>query len=327
MSGAAQSAVAGGTPHPAGSLKGLISMAAAMALFITNDTLLKLALRDLPLGETLAIRTFVSALFLLAIAAHAGDLKALTHSVERRVMLRSSMDTATTLLYVAALGALPIATSTTIYMAAPLMTTALAVPLLGEKVGWKSWSAIALGFAGAVIVTRPDPDTFSAIALLPLMAAFCGSLRDIITRGISMQVPGSVVGLASSVMLTLVCLVFAAWEPWRMPAAIDLAYLLGAAAAFAGGSLCLVHAFRNAPVASVSPLRYLLVLGALISGYFVFGDLPDAWTTAGILLVVGAGLYALQVEHRRSREARRAARSDASGACVMGPAACAPPQD
>ncbi len=313
--------------HPASNLKGVLAMAVAMALYMTNDTLLKLALRDLPLGESLAIRTLVAALLLLAIAAHAGDLKAMAFGLERRVMMRSGMDTATTLLYVAALGALPIASITTIYMAAPLMTTALAVPLLGEKVGWKSWGAIAVGFAGAIIVTRPDPDTFSAIALLPLMAAFCGSLRDITTRGIGMQVPGSVVGFASSVMVTLVCLVFAAWEPWRVPSAADLAYLTGAAVAFASGTLCLVYAFRNAPVASVSPLRYLLVLGALISGYFVFGDLPDAWTTMGILLVVGAGLYALKVEHQRSRDERRAARHAASGASVMGHAACAPPQD
>lgn len=312
----------------ASGVKGMLVMAIAMALFMTNDTFVKLALKDLPLGEALTIRTIAAALILLAIAAWSGEMRALIHVFDRRVLSRSSLDMVTTLAYVAALGVMPIASITTIYMAAPLITIALAVPLLGEKVSWRGWCAIIIGFAGAVIVTRPDPDTFSIMALLPLFAAFSGSIRDLVTRGISREVPGSVVAFAGSIVVTLASLLFGLTETWRMPSLADVAILVGAAAAFSSGTLCLVYAFRNAPIAAVSPLRYLLVVGALISGYFVFGDLPDAWTSVGMLLVVGAGLYSLQAETRRSRAERRAA-SASSGACVMGgaTAACAPRKD
>lgn len=310
------------------SVKGAVAMAAAMALFVTNDTFLKLAVREIPLGEALGLRSFAAGLLLLVLIVAAGDLVTLRHAFRRRVLVRSSLDTVTTFVYVAALAVMPIASSTTIYMATPLITTALAVPMLGEKVGWRSWCAIAIGFLGAVVVTRPDPATFSAVAVLPLIAAFSGSVRDVATRGIGAEIPGAVVGFSGTIVLCVTSAVFALWEVWHVPSLAVVIYLAASGLAFAGGTLFLVYAFRNAPVASVSPLRYLLVFGALVSGYFVFGDLPDAWTTIGMVLVVGAGLYALKVEHAKSRAARRERLGPVggSGACHA-PAACAPPRD
>ncbi|MFG1477823.1 DMT family transporter [Xanthobacter sp. V4C-4] len=314
-------------PAPSGAgLKGVIAMALAMAMFIANDTSLKLAVREMPLGEAIFLRTLLSALLMLALVARGGDLAALPLALRPRVLARSGLDAVTTFLYVAALAVMPIASSTTIYMVAPLMTTALAVPLLGEKVGWRSWCAIIIGFCGALIVTRPDPATFSAIALLPALAAFCGASRDVTTRGIGMEIPGSVVGFSSAAVLVTSAATFALWEPWHAPSLKALAFVSVAAFAFAAGTVLLVFAFRHAPVASVSPLRYLMVGGALLSGYMVFGETPDIWTTVGMVLVVGAGLYAITCEHRRSRVARRAAAG--GGPAALGSAvACAPPKD
>lgn len=326
------SAPAGLAARSPSAFKGMVAMALSMGLFVTNDTFVKLAMREIPLGEALGLRSFASGLLLLALVAANGDLVALPHAFRGRVLLRSALDTLTTFIYVAALAAMPIASTTTIYMAAPLMTTALAVPMLGEKVTFPSWCAIAVGFLGAVIVTRPDPATFSLIAVLPLIAAFLGSVRDIATRGIGKEVPGSVVGFSGTLVLCAGAAVCGLWESWRVPSAAVVFHLAASALAFAGGTLALVYAFRNAPVASVSPLRYLLVFGALVSGFLVFGDLPDVWTTMGMALVVGAGLYALHVEHMKSRHARIAARAAACGAGlgtgqVRPQPACAPARD
>ncbi|MFG1429789.1 DMT family transporter [Xanthobacter sp. V2C-8] len=315
---------AGGAPGMA--LKGVIAMALAMAMFITNDTCLKVAVRELPLGEAIFLRTLLSVLMILALVARGGDLPALPMAFRPRVLARSSLDSLTTFLYVAALAVMPIASSTTIYMVAPLMTTALAVPMLGEKVSWRSWCAIVIGFCGAIIVTRPDPATFSAFALLPALAAFCGSARDVMTRGIGMDIPGPVVGFSSGIVLVSSAALFALWEPWHAPSLQVLGVVCIASTAFAAGTVLLVFAFRHAPVASVSPLRYLMVFGALVSGYLVFGDLPDIWTTVGMVLVVGAGLYALTCEHRRSMKARRAA-AGCGNAAIGAAVACAPAKD
>ncbi|MFG1347646.1 DMT family transporter [Xanthobacter autotrophicus DSM 431] len=327
---AAPTSVKAGHAAASSAVKGVLAMAVSMALFVTNDTFLKLAIREVPLGEALGLRSFVAGLFLLALIVAAGDMPALRYAFNPRVVMRSTLDTLTTFVYVAALAVMPIASTTTIYMATPLVTTALAVPMLGEKVGWRSWCAIIVGFLGAVVVTRPDPATFNAIAILPLLAAFFGSVRDVSTRGIGMQIPGTVVGFSGTLVLCATSAVFAFWESWRMPSLEVVAYVTAAGFAFGGGTLLLVFAFRSAPVASISPLRYLLVFGALVSGYFVFGDTPDAWTTVGMVLVVGAGLYALHREHVKSRAARRAA-AGASGlgsasSCRPAPA-CAPTRD
>ncbi|MFG1392164.1 DMT family transporter [Xanthobacter agilis] len=317
-----------GTTGAAGSaVKGVAAMALAMAMFITNDTCLKLAVREIPLGEAIFLRSLLSALIILALVARGGDLSALPMAFRPRVLARSGLDALTTFLYVAALAVMPIASSTTIYMVAPLMTTALAVPLLGEKVSWRSWCAIVIGFCGALIVTRPDPATFSAMALLPALAAFTGASRDVMTRGIGMEIPGAVVGFSSGSMLVASAAVFALWEPWH-GLSLQAAAVVGVASvAFAAGTVLLVFAFRHAPVASVSPLRYLMVFGALVSGYLVFGDLPDIWTSAGMVLVVGAGLYALTCEHRRSVIARRAAAAGCGTAALGAAVACAPAKD
>lgn len=324
MDGTGSGAKAGG---PAMAVRGVIAMALAMAMFITNDTCLKLAVREIPLGEAIFLRTLLSALIILALVARGGDLAALPMALRPRILARAGLDALTTFIYVAALAVMPIASSTTIYMVAPLMTTALAVPMLGEKVSWRSWSAIIIGFCGALIVTRPDPATFSLMALLPAVAAFCGASRDVMTRGIGMEIPGSVVGVSSALVLVASAAVFSLWEPWHGLSLQAMGVVGLAGAAFAAGTVLLVFAFRHAPVASVSPLRYLMVFGALISGFLVFGDLPDAWTTIGMVLVVGAGLYALTAEHRRSREARRAAGAGCGNATLGSAVACAPSKD
>ncbi|MGQ3674955.1 DMT family transporter [Xanthobacter sp. TB0139] len=286
-------------------VRGIAAMVLAMGLFITNDTLLKLTVQELPIGEAMAMRSFLSALLILAVIVHAGHARVLFHAFRPRVFSRSMLDSLTSVSYVAALAVMPIAATTTIYLAAPLITTALAVPLLGEKVSWKGWCAVLVGFAGAVVVMRPDPASFSIMALLPLLAAALGSMRDITTRGIGMEIPGTVVTFSAAITLTLTGIGMGAWEEWQMPSASTLAYIVGAAFTFASGTLALVYAFRNAPVVAVSPLRYLLVFGALVSGFFVFGETLDQWTAVGMTLVVSSGLYAIQSERLRSREERR----------------------
>ncbi|WP_127092149.1 DMT family transporter [Aquabacter cavernae] len=315
---------------PAGPLRGIVAMICAMSMFITNDVLIKLALAELPMGEIISLRSAAGALVLLVVIIAMGDGRAILLAGQRRVALRSGLDGVTTFTYVLALSVLPISTSTTIYMAAPLLTTALAVPLLGESVSGRRWIAILVGFSGALIVTRPSPSTFDVFALLPLLAAFCGSLRDISTRGISMVVPGTVVAFSTAVCLALASAVFALWETWRVPDLFPALCILGSGLTFALGNILMVFAFRNAPVAAISPLRYVLVPFSLFYGYVIFNHLPDMWGVAGTILVVGAGLYSIRQEAMRGQQEARARAAAAaiapSGAPLSAPVTCSPPR-
>ncbi|MEP9376537.1 DMT family transporter [Aquabacter sp. CN5-332] len=313
----------------AGSLRGIAAMIGAMMMFITNDMLIKLSLTSLPMGEVLTLRSSFAVIVLLVVIVASGEGRATLLALRPRVMLRSGFDAFTTFTYVLALGFLPIATTTTIYMAAPLITTALAVPLLGESVSFKRWCAIFVGFLGAVVVTHPDPDTFAIVALLPLLAAFTGSLRDISTRGISMQVPGAVVALSTAFLLTLTSSTFAVWESWTLPSLAPALYIAGSGAAFGIGNVLMVYAFRNAPVAAISPLRYVLVPCSLFYSYFIFSHVPDIWGAVGTVLVVGAGLYSIQQEARRGHEDAKRRKAEAaiapSGATLAAAVTRSPP--
>lgn len=311
-------------------MRGIFAMLAAMVMFITNDMFLKLALSELPLGQVVSLRSAAGALVLLAVIIANGEARLIRTAVHRRVAMRSGLDALTTFTYVLGLSMLPISTATTIYMAAPLLTTALAVPLLGEKVNGKRWMAILVGFSGAVIVTRPAPDTFDMFALLPLAAALCGSLRDISTRGIPMVVPGAVVAFSTAVGLTVGSSVFALWETWRVPDLFPALCIVGSGVTFALGNVLMIYAFRNAPVAAISPLRYVLVPCSLFYGYVIFSHVPDIWGISGTILVVGAGLYAIRQEAVRGRDEARARAAAAarapSGAAMSAAVACSPPK-
>lgn len=290
-------------------MRGIVAMITSMVLFMGNDTFMKLATAKLPVAEVIGIRSIMAGALLFALLVVTGDIRNVRHAFGRKVAIRSALDSATTYTYVVALAVLPIATSTTIYMAAPLITTALAVPMLGENVSFKRWCAIIVGFAGAVIVTHPDPSTFDMLALLPLLAALFGSIRDIGTRSIAAAVPATVISFSSSVVLSVTGLLFAIMHPWTWPDLTSLLYMAGSGICYAAGTLCLVYAFRNAPVRAVSPLRYVLVPLALVVGYFVFGHTPDGWASVGAVLVVGAGLYSIHQEAVRGRAENRAARA------------------
>ncbi len=315
---------------PPGPMRGIAAMLCAMVCFITNDMLIKLALVELPMGEIISLRSAAGAAVLLAVVIATGDGRALRLAVHRRVTLRSGLDGITTFAYVLGLSMLPISTTTTIYMAAPLLTTALAVPLLGETVSGRRWIAILVGFSGALIVTHPAPGSFDVFALLPLFAALCGSLRDISTRGIPMMVPGTVVAFSTAICLALASTAFALFETWRIPDLVPALYILGSGITFGLGNVLMVFAFRNAPVAAISPLRYVLVPCSLFYGYVIFNHLPDLWGVAGTILVVGAGLYSIRQEAVRSRdEAQARARAAAiapSGAPLSAPVTCSPPK-
>lgn len=309
QAGAGKGGAGHGAGAPASSLKGALAMVLSMALFVTNDTLVKLALRDVPLGEIMSLRSVMAGAILLVVLARSGAFGLLPYAFKRRVLGRSVLDMVANFVYLGSLAVMPIASTTTIYLAAPLITIALAVPFLKEKVSPFQWTVILIGFAGAVIVMRPDPATFHWVAILPFISAFCASVRDIYTRGIGREIPGAVVSFSATVVLGLGGVGLGLFEPWRPIPLWTLAYIVAAGAAFSGATLTLVFAFRNAPVSTVSPLRYLLVVGAIISGIVVFGDVPDAWSWVGIALVVGAGLYSISLEHRRALQARRAARA------------------
>jgi drug/metabolite transporter (DMT)-like permease len=196
----------------------------------------------------------------------------------------------------------------------PLIMT-LAMVVLGlERVRWRRWSAIVVGFLGVLVIVRPGPAGMNLYALVALAAAVLVAGRDLATRFVPADVPSTVVALASTASVGLAGLIAGFGEAWPPLGRLEMAYIIGAGILVTLGNLANIMAFRNTDVSVVSPFRYSVILWALLSGFVIFGELPDPTAVIGIALIIASGVYTIHRENVRQREAARLAALAASEA-------------
>lgn len=211
-----------------------------------------------------------------------------------------------------ALQKIPLADAAAIFFIQPFMLTILSVIFEREKVGWRRWSAIAIGFAGAMLVIQPSFAEFGAPALLQAVSATCFAgfmllnrrLRDT-APPLSLQVFSS---LAGSCVLTVMLITGTVIEmpvfTFTMPTPLQWLILAAFGGAAAVGHSLMVVAFRYATPAVVAPTAYVQILSATIFGYLVFGDFPNLTKWVGIAIVVVCGIYVFRRETRVKAVAR-----------------------
>ncbi len=192
--------------------------------------------------------------------------------------------------FVAALGAIPIATATAVGFVSPLFIMALSVPLLGERVGARRWAAAAVGFAGVLLVVRPGMEGVDPMALLPLLSSACWALAVVLTRkmGEAEAPERTYAWTVLSGLLGACALVPAVWvtpsaAEWGLLAVLGL--LAGA------GQYLLLRACVYMPASSLAPFSYSQMLWAIAAGWLVFATVPDAMTLVGAAVIVGSGIY------------------------------------
>ena len=206
------------------------------------------------------------------------------------------------MLYFSALATASLATAAAISFTAPLVLTALSGPALGENVGPHRWGAVVVGFAGALIIVRPGAAGASSWATLMLLgSACCTGLYQLFTRKLAGQDradttsiwSGIISGLAVTVTMPFYWTTPDLWWVWALSIAIG---------AIGGtGHFLLTMAFERGPASLLSPFNYLQLLGATVTGYTLYGDLPDGVTWFGASVIVAAGLYIAQRESRTRR--------------------------
>lgn len=266
-------------------------MLASSGLLTVNDAIVKWLAQTYPVGQVMSLRgLFVIAIVVAwAIARH--QTSALRVYNWRLQLTRGGLMSLSTFLFVTALTLMPLADAIAITFAGPILATALAALLLHEPVGWRRWSAVAIGFTGVVMMMRPTPDLIRLVVIVPFLAALMGALRDIVTRKMGtggestlaiLLISTSVVTLAGLLTMPL---------GWTPVGPIDLA--LFAASAFLVGLAqgFMIESFRLGEVGLVAPFKYASLVWAVLLGLLVWGDLPGPWTWAGATLVVGGGLY------------------------------------
>ncbi len=281
--------------------RGIACICAAMVCFVVNDMLMKKLGEALPLPQLIVMRGSAAVLLVLAMAHATGATRRLAQVADRRVLLRAGVDAVGSLIYLAALMHLPLANATAINLASPLVIALLAVLLLGERPGAARWLAIAAGFGGVLLIVQPAAAGFSGWAWVCLLGTLFQATRDLLTRHIGASVPALLVTLANAACVTLAAALWmsltAPWQPVSAPQAL---LVLVAATLLSVAYWLIVLGMRHGEMSVVAPFRYVGLLAALALGWLVWRDVPNALASAGIALLLGAGIYLLH-EQRAAR--------------------------
>jgi drug/metabolite transporter (DMT)-like permease len=292
--------------------RGMALMALAMSVLPIMDVLAKLLGQSMPVLEVTLSRFAFQAVLALLVALAIGNPSTLLPPRMGLHALRGLFLAGATLLYFAALKVMPIPDTLGIFFTEALILTALSTVVLGERVGWRRWAAVAAGFVGALFIIRPSWAVFGLTALLPLGTAFLFAGYLLLTR--RLRVEGSllaaqfITGMAGTVALGSALLVTSLMGPGEMRAVVPNAFewlqllSIGAISFVAHGLVVL--AFRYAPAATLAPFNYLEIVSATLLSYLVFDQFPAPPVWFGIAIIVGSGLY---VAHRERRKAPVAA--------------------
>jgi len=271
-------------------------MVAGSALLSLNDALLKWLAADLPVGQLLFVRGCF-ALSLITLLAWRGraSLRIINFPAQTA---RALLTVASTFAFITGLRYMPLAEAIAIAFAGPLFVTLLAALLLREQVGWRRWSAVALGFCGVLIMLRPGGEALNWAAFLPLSASLGGALRDIITRKMSVTESTFATLAYTTLAVTLagLCTLPLGWPALQNS---DIALLAGASILVASAHFLLIETFRLAEASLVAPFKYLSIVWGTLYGFLIWGDVPGVWVWLGSALLISSGLYIFYREARR----------------------------
>ena len=281
--------------------RGIACMVAGAGLLTVSDGFVKWLTDDYPVTQIIVIRGVFILLPMFILTWRLGNLSSLRVSKPGWQALRALLFTASVFLFLNGLRFNPLAINKAIAFASRLIITALAAPLLGETVGWRRWSAVLIGFCGVLVIVRPVGGSINLFALLPLATAVTSAFQDIITRRISDTESALSVLLCSTILVMLTASGFAFDGSWRMPTPIGFSMLILTGLLSGAAHYLLIETFVLAEVAVVSPFRYSALVWGLMIGYFVWGDLPTGSDWAGIIFIVGSGIYIIHRESKRCR--------------------------
>lgn len=276
-------------------------MVAAMACFIINDAIIKGVSTSLPAAQLIFIRGLMATALVAAVAKATAVPIRLRELQHPWVAGRAIVDALATFGYLISLFHLPIANATAINMAAPLFIAALAIPLLGERVEARRWLAIAVGFAGVLLIVQPQSEGFNSYSLLCLGATLMHALRDLATRRIPSTTPSLAITFATSITVTVIAGLATLWQGWVTPPGASLAWLALTSVFLASAYHLIVASTRRGDLSAIAPFRYSGLIFALILGWVFWDEVPDLLAWGGIVLLMGAGLDLLARERRRLR--------------------------
>ena len=277
--------------------KGILALIIATVFFATQDIMTKHLTSSLHAVQIVSIRFFFFAIFSLVFAY---QRRVLSQSFRSNNYLlqccRGLLIVTEITVFAYAIGHLGLAEIHTLFACFPLIVTALSQPLLGEKVGWRRWLAVAVGFLGTLLILKPGFGLVDPFALLALSAAGMFALYNIMTRKVSKTdsfetslVYFGVVGFLGSLLVVPFY--------WQTPAGDEYLWLALISITGIIGHLLLIKALELTPAVVLQPFNYFVLVWAIIMGYLLHGEILDSLSFIGVTIVVCSGIFIARREY------------------------------
>ena len=280
--------------------RGIALILATTICFSSLDTLSKLTNPHLPINEILWGRYAFHALALALLMGPRMKLDLVRTAHPGMQIIRALVLMMSSILFVSALVFLPLAEASALSFAAPLVLTALSVPLLGDKVRPSQWIAVAVGFGGVLVLARPGGRLFDIATLLPLACAFSYAIFQIITRKYAGRDSAYTTHFWTAMVCTILfsCTLPFFWKTptWWLWGALVAMGLIGGI-----GHFLLIKAYESAPPSTLAPFSYVQLVWATMLSWLVFDHLPDAGSMLGMAIIVSSGLFAVWMQRRNMR--------------------------
>jgi drug/metabolite transporter (DMT)-like permease len=287
-------------------------MLVAVAAFACMDTLLKILTEHYPTMQVSAMRGYASLPFILLPVLFTGRISDLKPVRWKLHVMRGVLAVFMLGAFVYAIRVLSLADAYSIYLSAPLIITALSVPVLGERVGWNRWAAIGVGFFGVLVMLRPSASSVVTVgALAALVSAVAYAVSAVSVRVLLKTDSNSSVVFWSLLIMTLISTLVAlpTWAPIQLE---HLGWIIGTGAAGALAIFMLTKAFRSAPASVIAPFEYTALIWGVLIDWLVWDTLPTTRVYLGGGIVCASGLYVIWREARRKLEPLPATTGEAS---------------
>jgi drug/metabolite transporter (DMT)-like permease len=279
--------------------RGIVAMSVGMVCFLMNDSLVKHVSESLPAPQLIFLRGMLATLGLFVLSVFLRQLppwrETLGHIGHKWVFIRSFLDGLASLVYLSALFNMPLANATAINMSTPLLIALLSALLLQHHISWRHWLIIGLGFVGVLCVVQPQADGFNHWAWVALAGTLCHALRDLSVHIIPDHVPSPLITLSTALTATVMAGIWALFHPWHSVTPMQWAQMAGASVFLSAGYFLLIKATRMADMTVIAPFRYMGLLTAVVMGFVVWGDVPNALAWTGMGLLVAAGLMMIRI--------------------------------
>ena len=276
-------------------LRGIWLMIAGSAVLVTSDAVSKFLTETYPVWQVLTLRHVGALVAILVYVRFATGWEVLRVNYWPGQILRGAIFFGTAIFVIWSLQVLPLPTFTAIVFSGPFFVAALSVPLLNEKVGWRRWMAILVGFSGMLIIVRPGAQNFEWLLVLPICAAIFAAFRDIITRKISVSETSIAILFWSTIIVTFASLL-AIPLGWNRLGWAEAGLFLINGILNAGAHFLIIEALRYGEAALISPFRYSALLWSILFGLVIWNHMPDTWVFVGSAVIAASGIYMIKRE-------------------------------